>query len=370
MFPETVASNVFIPYLRKLLIFELRRLGMSQTDIARLTGVTQAAVSKVLNKEHFHSEKLSGLDLAEQELKAVSKRIAKLLYNGNLNEAGYLANRYWWLVAASGDACKAHERYGWRKSECFICTKVVYPELDVSRGLVMADLERALLVLSSSMAELLDTATTDALIMGDIKFIHLLSEKIENAINRGVRVYVLSYSLGERGAKFILEDMPFLKKLRVAVSGDLVIVVDSERGGVLKARPTLPTRHGYLIEERTLTDYLSHDFMNRWVNAKVIVDEDYELPWRFTFHRMALYETKKLLLENRKLRLKVKGYEIDTGARVEIDGNIIDAVLDVPAGFAHFKVETDSGIVRVGGLDAIVEEVAGEFFEIYEGSKQ
>jgi len=225
-------------------------------------------------------------------------------------------------------------------------------------------------VAKNKMAELLDTATTDALIMGDIKFIHLLSEKIENAINRGVRVYVLSYSLGERGAKFILEDMPFLKKLRVAVSGDLVIVVDSERGGVLKARPTLPTRHGYLIEERTLTDYLSHDFMNRWVNAKVIVDEDYELPWRFTFHRMALYETKKLLLENRKLRLKVKGYEIDTGARVEIDGNIIDAVLDVPAGFAHFKVETDSGIVRVGGLDAIVEEVAGEFFEIYEGSKQ
>ena len=150
MFPETVASNVFIPILRKLLILELRRLGMSQTDIARLTGVTQAAVSKVLNKEYFHSEKVSGLDLAEQELKAVSKRIAKLLYNGNLNEAGYLANRYWWLVAASGDACKAHERYGWRKSECFICTKVVYPELDVSRGLVMADLERALLVLSSS----------------------------------------------------------------------------------------------------------------------------------------------------------------------------------------------------------------------------
>jgi sugar-specific transcriptional regulator TrmB len=225
-------------------------------------------------------------------------------------------------------------------------------------------------IAKNRLAELLDGATTDALIMGDVKFIHMLSERIENAIKRGVRVYVLTYSLGERGAKFILEDMPFLKKLRVAISGDLVVVVDSERGGVLKARPTLPTRHGYLIEERTLTDYLSHDFMNRWVNAKVVVDENYDLPWKFTFHRIALYETKKLLLENRKLRLRVKGYEIDTGARVEIEGNILDAVLDVPAGFAHFKVETSSGIVRVGGLDAIVEEVAGEYFEIYEESKR
>ncbi|ABL77480.1 TrmB family transcriptional regulator [Thermofilum pendens] len=223
-------------------------------------------------------------------------------------------------------------------------------------------------VAKSRIAELLDSATIDALIMGDIKFLHMLSDKIEAAVERGVRVYVLSYSLGERGAKFIVEDMPFLKKLRVAISGDLVVVVDSERGGVLKARPTLPIRHGYLIEERTLTDYLSHDFMNRWVSSKVIVDENYDMPLKFTFHRMALYETKKLLLENKKLRLKATGYEIDTGARVEVSGRIVDAVLDLPAGYAHFKVETDSGVIRVGGLDAIVEEIAGEYFEIYEES--
>jgi len=221
-------------------------------------------------------------------------------------------------------------------------------------------------VAKNRMAEMLDEAKIDALVMGDIKFIHLLSDKIEDAIKRGVSVYVLSYALGERGAKFIVEDMPFLRKLRVAISGDIVVVVDSGLGGVLKARPTLPMRHGFLIEERTLVDYLLHDFVNRWVSARVVVDEKWDFPLKFTFHRMALYETRRMLLEDKRLRLKARGYEVDTGARVEVEGRIVDAVLDLPAGYAYFKVDTGSGVLRVGGLDAIVEEVAGEYFEIHE----
>ncbi|MEZ0346703.1 MAG: TrmB family transcriptional regulator [Infirmifilum sp.] len=221
-------------------------------------------------------------------------------------------------------------------------------------------------VAKNRMAEMLDEAKIDALVMGDIRFIHLLSGKIEETIKRGISVYVLSYAVGERGAKFIVEDMPFLKKLRVAISGDIVVIVDSTLGGVLKARPTLPMKHGFLIEERTLIDYLSHDYVNRWVSARVIVDEKYDFPLKFTFHRMALYEARRLLLENKKLRLKAVGYEVDTGSRVTVEGRITDAVLDLPAGYAHFKVDIGNSIVRVGGLDAIVEEVAGEYFEITE----
>ncbi|MGB9708507.1 TrmB family transcriptional regulator [Infirmifilum uzonense] len=221
-------------------------------------------------------------------------------------------------------------------------------------------------VAKSRISQMLDEAKIDALVMGDIKFIHLLSDKIDAAIKRGVSVYVLSYALGERGAKFIIEDMPFLKKLRVAISGDIVVVVDSSLGGVLKARPTLPLKHGFLLEERTLVDYLSHDYVNRWVSSKVVVDDKFNFPLRFTFHRMALYETRKLLLENKKLRLIAEGYEVDTGAKVKVEGRIVDAVLDLPAGYAHFKVDTGTSIIRVGGLDAIAEEVAGEYFEIHE----
>ncbi|ABL77479.1 thiamine-phosphate synthase family protein [Thermofilum pendens] len=150
MFPETVASSVFVPYLRRVLVSELRKLNMSQTDIARLTGVTQAAVSKILREKQGSRYGSTGLDVPENEIRVVARKIAKILSQGNINEAGFLSNRYWWLIAASGDACKAHEKYGWRKSECYICTKVVYPNLDVSRGLVMADMERALIVLWSS----------------------------------------------------------------------------------------------------------------------------------------------------------------------------------------------------------------------------
>jgi len=151
MFPEGVAFNLFIPAFRRVLAHELRKRGFSQTDIARSLGVTQAAVSKILRSSKSTLTKdLEDINVQVKEIEAVASKVAELIAKGDINEAGTLANRYWWLVLASGDACRAHERYGWRKSECYICTKVVYPDLDVSRGLVMADMERALLVLSSS----------------------------------------------------------------------------------------------------------------------------------------------------------------------------------------------------------------------------
>lgn len=151
MFPQSVAINSFIPIFRRLIVKELKRKGVSQTEIARMLGITQAAVSKILKDSHNeNSISLRGLDISIVEIKLMSSKVAELLYEKNINEAGILANRYWWLIAASGDACRAHERYGWRKSECYICTKIVYPDLDVSRGLTLADLERGLLVLSAS----------------------------------------------------------------------------------------------------------------------------------------------------------------------------------------------------------------------------
>lgn len=149
----SVEASVFVPYFRRLIIRELRGMKLSQVEIARALGVTQAAVSKVLKQGRRFNGPLpppEGLEVPLRELQLVARRVAQLICKGELNEAGILANRYWLLIAASGDACRAHEKLGWRRSECYVCMKIVFPELDVGRGLVMADLERALLVLSSS----------------------------------------------------------------------------------------------------------------------------------------------------------------------------------------------------------------------------
>ncbi len=151
MFPEAVALNSYIPVMRRLIARRLKKRGVSQTEIARMLGITQAAVSKILRSQSSEANiQTRGLDIGSVELRLVAEKAADLLYEKNINEAGILVNRYWWLIAASGDACRAHERYGWRKSECYICTKLAYPDLDVSRGLTIADLERALLILSCS----------------------------------------------------------------------------------------------------------------------------------------------------------------------------------------------------------------------------
>lgn len=151
MFPEGVSFNVFIPAFRRVLANELKKRGLSQTEIARALGVTQAAVSKMLRSQRSSlGRELGDINVSISEIERIARRVADYVERGDINEAGILANRYWLLVLASGDACRAHEKYGWRRSECHICTRVVYPELDVVRGMMMADIERALLLLSSS----------------------------------------------------------------------------------------------------------------------------------------------------------------------------------------------------------------------------
>ncbi len=237
------------------------------------------------------------------------------------------------------------------------------PRIEERHGVWMvrdADIAKA------RMASFIDDAKIDVLVMGDIKFIHMLGDKLEKAADRGVAIYVLAYQTDERGAKFLVDDLPFLKKLRTAISGDMIVVVDSKIGGLVKSRPLITMKHGLIIEERALLDYLSHDFVNRWVTSKVIVEKRYGFPLRFTFHRLALYETRKLLLEDKQLMLHAKGYEIESGTPTEVRGRILDAVLELPAGYAHFKIDTGEKVIRVGGLDAVMEEVAGELFEISE----
>ncbi len=151
MFPEGIAFNIFVPGFRKILVNELRKRGLSQTEIARALGVTQAAVSKMMrNNRNSIIRDMELLNVQISEIELIARKIADYVAKGEINTAGMLANRYWLLILAGGDACKAHEKYGWRRSECYICTKMVYPDLDVSKGLAMADIERALMILSSS----------------------------------------------------------------------------------------------------------------------------------------------------------------------------------------------------------------------------
>lgn len=53
-------------------------------------------------------------------------------------------------MTASGDACNLHIDSGWPYRYCTACTCSLYPSLSPERGMALADVERAIMLLEAS----------------------------------------------------------------------------------------------------------------------------------------------------------------------------------------------------------------------------
>ncbi|MEM0459375.1 MAG: thiamine-phosphate synthase family protein [Thermofilaceae archaeon] len=148
MIPADELKEYYLSPLRAMLAKELRGKGWGQRAISRVLGVSQAAVSKLLNEER--GLKLAELGIDELEAELLVGRLLELLASGRIVEASALAHRYWLLVAASGGACRLHKRNNWSLMSCTACTLALYPRLTAHRGMALADLERAIVLAESS----------------------------------------------------------------------------------------------------------------------------------------------------------------------------------------------------------------------------
>jgi predicted fused transcriptional regulator/phosphomethylpyrimidine kinase/predicted transcriptional regulator len=154
MIPLEIARECFLSPLRSEIAAALRRRGWSQGEIAKVLGVTQVAVSKLLREARKGRLREVGIDDLEAELLVAAA--VDLTEKGELELASALLHRYWLLVSASGGACDAHRRMGWALLECAACARALHPKLAPAKAVALADLERAVLLaeLSPNLAAL------------------------------------------------------------------------------------------------------------------------------------------------------------------------------------------------------------------------
>ncbi len=204
-----------------------------------------------------------------------------------------------------------------------------------------------------------ENAEVDLAVCGDANFISKLKDMLLKAQERGVIVYVIVYEVP--GISFNEEEVKGFRKVKRAISGDLMVVADSKIA-VLAQRRTgakaLP-KYGLVVEEPVLIDYLLHDYYNRWLRSKTIADEPPKLPARFTIFRLALVEAKRLIDSGVKLKGVFVGREVN-GKRAVIEGEIVKAFSDPETGVARFVVNANGKVVTMGGPDAIVEDYGVE----------
>jgi len=201
-------------------------------------------------------------------------------------------------------------------------------------------------------------AEVDLMVCGAPRFLREIIGDLASAHERGVIVYVIAYEVPGQPLDFDL--LRPLRKVKVAVSGDLLVVRDSEQA-VLAHRvlgPRARPEYGLLIEEPALIDYLLHDFFNRWLRGRPVRDETIGLPSSFTAFRMAVLEVSRLLEEGIELYAELEGRWVRSGREGALEGRVADVVMDLTTGLVHLVIETDGERVRAGGPDAIVEEFA------------
>ena len=201
-------------------------------------------------------------------------------------------------------------------------------------------------------------AEIDLAVCGGPRFLRDIVGDLVSAQERGIAVYVIAYEVP--GEALDLDMLKPLRKVKVAVSGDLMVIRDSKQGVLAQRRlgPRAKPGYGLLIEEPALIDYLLHDFFNRWVRSKPIRDEALRLPVSFTIFRIAVLEAMKLLKGGVKLWARLEGRWVDTGKQGVLEGRVVDVVMDMTTGLVHLVVESGGARIRAGGPDAIVEEFA------------
>lgn len=211
--------------------------------------------------------------------------------------------------------------------------------------------------------EYIRSAKCDVIVCGDSSFVKPYWEELRKKEEEGVNVFVILYELPGIPVR---EDEVVVRKARKAVSGDMMVVVDSRVALVAQRRlgPGERPEYGLSVEEPVLIDYLEQDFFNRWLRGSVIRDEPVRLPSCFTVNRLALIEAQRLLSEGRRLSLTAYGRYTGSRGEAIVEGIVRDAVVDQATGVAHFVVDTRAGSIRIGGPDAVVEEFAASRIEL------
>lgn len=154
MFPpcEMMTKN-FLPPLRGLVAHRMKKKGLGQTSIAKLLGVTQSAVSQMLQvDEKKFLTKLEDMGIAKKETALLVQALCDELEKNPVNATRVLY-MFWRDLLSKGRLCEFHRKMHPQLADCDICIGQVFAtEFDQDRIQVLKALEKCVEKLESNRA--------------------------------------------------------------------------------------------------------------------------------------------------------------------------------------------------------------------------
>lgn len=111
--PQEIEVFYILPAIRRELTINLKQLGLKQTEIANLLGVTTSAISQYLNSKRAAEVKFTN------ELKQDIKKSAIKIKQGSflLEETQYLLNK----TRDARITCQIHKKFANIPGNCEVC---------------------------------------------------------------------------------------------------------------------------------------------------------------------------------------------------------------------------------------------------------
>ncbi len=199
------------------------------------------------------------------------------------------------------------------------------------------------------ISPLVRKAKYQLLLASNPSLIDELKEEIGWASSRGVNTTIISY--GDLKARSYLIERSIELYVRKA-SSLTIALIDSETGVISDPR----INYSILTAEPILVRALMDLFYSSLVSTSTLISRPPILRGKFVsiwsvIHRLRGGE-----------RMRIRGIEVKSGREVIIEGVVKDKIID--EGIASIILDTGEGIIKVGGLGAILEDIEGLIFEV------
>ncbi len=216
--------------------------------------------------------------------------------------------------------------------------------------------EKTTWVIETSLAEVVShlilKARHQLLLASDHVLIDELSDELCHVSKNGVNVTVICYDNIEKlGSKDKLVQAGVELYVRKAYSLTIVLI-DFLAGAI--SSPSIS--YSIMTTEPVLIRALMDLFYSSIVNTSSIVAKPPEVRGRF----VSIWAIINKIEKGRKLR--VNGIDLKTGKEVIVEGVVEDKIIE--DGVVCLLLRTEKGIVKVGGLGAMLEDIEGLIFEV------
>lgn len=151
--PCELMVEIFLPAMRGLVAHDLAKKGFSQSKIAKLLGVTQAAISQYLaNPASLYAKKATNLGIDTSESEHYAALLSEDLVTSKI-AAVYTLYTIWRKLLADERICEAHRIQVPDLAQCDVCVMIMgSAKKSDERSAVIEEIQRATKLLEDSSA--------------------------------------------------------------------------------------------------------------------------------------------------------------------------------------------------------------------------